>query len=121
MHFRTRKNVVQFIRTSYDEKTKAAKSTVVGRISLDSPLIGDELRSQLTESELAEAEIWIEGRGRISGLREELAALTLAETLAAANSWLARQGDSSAAGAVAADMLPHLQALRKTMRKNGLL
>ena len=121
MHFRTRKNVIQFIRTSYDENTKAAKSMVVGRIPLAEPEIDDELRAKLTDSELAEAQVWIEGQGRVARLREELAALTLAETLEAATSWFAKQGDSAVASMAVAKILPQMQALRKTLKKNGLL
>lgn len=121
MHFRVRKNVVQLIRTTYDNADKKAKATVMGTMLLDRPEITDALRAVLTEAEVKEAEAWIEGQYHTATLREELAALTLADTLSAANRWFARQGDSSAASTALASFLPEWHSLRKTLKDKGLL
>jgi hypothetical protein len=112
---------VQFVRTTYDVAGKKARAVVVGRMPLENPGITDELCAVLTDAEVKEAEVWIEGQGRLAKLREELAAMTLAETLALANRWFARQTDSGAAARAAANLLPELQALRRTLKTKGLL
>ncbi|MGR8936052.1 MAG: hypothetical protein ACU837_16990 [Gammaproteobacteria bacterium] len=121
MHFRTRKNVVQLVRTIYDQANKKPKAVVVGSIPLDNPVISDELRKKLTGEEIAAAETWINYYHRAALLRDELAALTLAETLRSANRWFARQGESEQACIAVAEMLPELQALRKTLKSSHLL
>ena len=121
MHFRVRKNIVQLVRTAYDATEKKPKATVVGRMPLDQPEITDELRSLLTPSEVVEAQDWISGQHRVAMLREELAALSLAENLELADRWFARQGDSQAAAAAAASTLAAWQSLRRTLKARGLL
>jgi len=121
MHFRLRKHVVQLVRTSYDPDTKKPKAVVVGRMPLKEPKLSAELRSQLTENEITEAEEWIEGQHRMNTLKEELAALTLPESIAAANRWFSRNADDPAAAALVPQLLPALQALRKMLRRKGLL
>ncbi|HKY91033.1 MAG TPA: hypothetical protein VJM11_08335 [Nevskiaceae bacterium] len=121
MHFRARRNVVQLVRTTYDDIGKKPKASVVGRIRLDRPVISEELRTALTENELREAQAWIEGNCRTQMLREELAALTLPETLALANGWFARNKDSPAAAAAAASLAGGLQALRRTLKSAGFI
>lgn len=117
MHFRTRKNVIQFVRTVYEQETKKPKAMVVGNIPLGKAVIGDELRAKLSEEEIIQAENWIKLHHHSALLKEELAALTLAETLTLANNWFARQGDIEAAHIAAVDILPVLQQLRKTLNK----
>jgi hypothetical protein len=121
MHFRLRKNVVQFIRTSYDRATKNPKATVVGRMPLRQPELSPELKRKLTEAEIEEAEAWIDGQHRMNTLKEELAALTLPESISLATRWFARNADNPAAAAIIPQLLPALQSLRKTLRKRGLL
>jgi len=121
MHFRLRKHIVQLIRTSYDPDEKKPKATVVGRMPLKQPELTPELRSKLTEHEIAEAEEWIEGQYRMNSLKEELAALTLPESISAAHRWLSRNADNPAAAAIIPQLLPVLQALRKMLRNKGLL
>lgn len=121
MHFRYRKNVVQLIRTTYNPETKKPKADVVGRLSMSEPVVTPELRAALTAEEVAEVEAWIKHQHRTALLREELAALTLAESLALANRWFARQGDSAEAGLAAVALLPELQTLRKTLKSSHLL
>ena len=85
MHFRLRKNVVQLVRTLYNPVTKRPKTVVVGRMPIDQPKLTRELKKMLTEDEIAEAEQWIDGQFRLNSLKEELAALTLGESISAAN------------------------------------
>ena len=121
MHFRLRKNVVQLIRTSYDPAKKKPRAAVVGRMPLSQPKLSPELKRKLTEAEIAEAEEWIGGQYRLHSLREELAALTLPESITLANRWLSRNADKPAAAALIPQLLPALQSLRKMLRKQGLL
>lgn len=117
MHFRIRKNVIQFVRTNYNPETKKPKAVVVGNIPLGKAVIGEELRAKLTEEELIQAKTWIKHQHHTTLLKEELSALTLPETLTLANNWFSRQGDTDAARIAAADILPALQLLRKTINK----
>jgi hypothetical protein len=121
MHFRIRKNVVQLVRTTYDPTDKKPKAAVVGRIPLGNPEVTESLRGALTPEEAVELEDWIAGQHRVAMLREELAALSLADQMDMAERWFARQGDSRAATAAAAEMLPAYQRLRKTLKSKGLL
>lgn len=121
MHFRLRKNVVQLVRTSYDPATKKPRAAVVGRIPLNQPQLSPELKRKLTEAEIEEAQAWIEGQYRLNSLKEELAALTLPESISLANRWFSSNADKPAAAAIIPQLLPALQALRKLLRKKGLL
>ena len=121
MHFRLRKNVVQLVRTSYNRQTKKPRTKVVGRMPLKRPRLTPELRKELTRDEIAEVKEWIEGQFRMNSLKEEFAALTLSESIAAANRWFSHNPDNPHAAAAVQQLLPELQALRKTLRKNGLL
>jgi len=120
MHFRLRKNVVQLVRTTYNNKTKKPQTEVIGRLSLIKPVITDELHERLSLSEIAETEASISNQYKMTTLREELAALTLAETLSMANRWFLKQRNSETAAA-AANLLPELQSLRKTLNSQNLL
>lgn len=117
MHFRTRKNVIQFVRTIYNQETKKPKAMVVGSIPLGKAVINDELRAKLSEEEIIQAETWIKQQHHAILLKEELTALTLADALTLANNWFSRQGDTEAAHIAAVDILPALQLLRKTLNK----
>ncbi len=117
MHFRTRKNVIQFVRTIYEQEAKKPKAIVIGSIPLGKAVIGEELRAKLSEEEIIQAEIWIKQQHHTTLLKEELSALTLADTLTLANNWFTRQGDTEAAHIAAGDILPALQQLRKTLSK----
>ncbi len=121
MHFRQRKNVVQLVRTSYNPLTKKPRTKVVGSMQLKQPELTKELRSKLTDDEIAEVEEWINGQFRMNSLKEELAALTLAETISSATRWFSRNTDNPAAAAVALQVLPEFKALRKILRTRGLL
>jgi len=121
MHFRQRKNVVQLIRTSYDPDTKKPRTKVVGRMPLSQPKLTRELKRKLTGAEIAEAKEWIDGQYRMNSLKDELAALTLPESIAAAHRWFSHNADDPAAAAIIPQLVPALQALRKMIRKQGLL
>ncbi len=121
MHFRLRKNVVQLVRTLYNPDTKKPRTVVVGRMPLKQPTLSSELKGKLTEDEIAEAEEWIDGQFRVNSLKEELAALTLPETISAANRWFSRNADNPAATAIALQLLPAFKTLRKMLRGKGLL
>ena len=121
MHFRLRKNVVQLVRTMYNPDTKKPKTVVVGRMPLKEPKLSAELRRKLTDDEIAESEEWIQGQFRTDSLKEELAALTLSESISAANRWFSRNAGNPAATAIALELLPAFKTLRKTLRGKGLL
>ena len=90
-------------------------------VPLKQPKLSPELKSKLTEDEIAEAEEWIDGQFRLNSLKEELAALTLAESISAANRWFSRNANNPAAAAIALQLLPAFKALRKMLRGRGLL
>jgi hypothetical protein len=121
MHFRIRKHIVQLVRTSYDPDGKKPKAKVVGRMPLSEPKLTWDLKRKLTEDEVAEVEGWIEGQYRLNSLKEALAALTLADSISAANRWFSRNPDSPVAAATALQVLPEFKALRKILRTKGLL
>ena len=121
MHFRIRKNVVQLVRTSYNPLTKKPRTKIVGRMQLKQPKLSKELKSKLTADEIAEAEEWINGQFRVSSLKEELAALTLSESILAANRWFSRNANNPAAMEIALQLLPAFKVLRKMLRGKGLL
>ena len=121
MHFRIRKNVVQLVRTSYNPLTKKPRTKIVGRMQLKQPKLSKDLKSKLTEDEIAEAEEWINGQFRTNSLKEELAALTLSESILAANRWFSRNEDNPAAMEIALQLLPAFKSLRKMLRGKGLL
>jgi len=121
VHFRIRKNVVQLVRTSYNPLTKKPRTKIVGRMQLKQPGLSKELKSKLTEEEIAEAEEWINGQFRTNSLKEELAALTLSESILAANRWFSRNEDNPAAMEIALQLLPAFKSLRKMLRGKGLL
>lgn len=121
MHFRVRKNVIQLIRTSYDSGKKRAVSSTIGSVKLANPVLGEMLRQQLSVAEIDEFESWMESHHRVNALREELAALSLPETLSLAEKWFAQENDSPAARRVALEVIFHWQELRKLFARNGLL
>ena len=121
MHFRLRKNVVQLVRTMYNPDPQQPTAEVVGRMPLKQPKLSPELKSKLTEDEIAEVGEWIEGQFRVNSLKEELAALTLSESITAANRWVPRNADKPAATAIALQILPEFKTLRKMLRGKGLL
>ncbi len=121
MHFRLRKKVVQLVRTLYNPDTKKPRTVVIGRMLLKQPKLSPELQSKLTEDEIEEAEEWIEGQFRMNSFKEELAALTLSESISAANNWFSRNTDNPAAMAIALQLLPAFKTLRKMLRGKGLL
>lgn len=121
MHFRVRKNVIQLIRTTYDEARKKGNNAIIGTVKLAQPELTAELRAALTADEIAAFESWVKTQRRGDALREELAALTAADTMAQAEKWFEREGDSVAARSAARDILIHWQSLRRLFTKNGLL
>jgi len=121
MHFRVRKNVIQLIRTTYDGSKKRGNNAIIGTVKLVSPELSDELRGALTAAEITDFETWLKTHRRSDALREELAALTAAETMAQAEKWFEREGDSVAARNAARDIIFHWQSLRRLFSKNGLL
>ena len=121
MHFRVRKNVIQLIRITYDAGKKKGVNTVVGSVRLNRPELSAELQLALTPDEVAGFSAWLNTRHRADVLREELAALTLVETLTSAERWFEREGDSEVARAAATDIVTQWQSLRRQMAKSGLL
>ena len=117
VHFRVRSNVVQFVRTTYDPDSKKPKAQVVGRVPKGAANIPDSLRKLLTEREVSEAEAWLLREQRTIALREELAARTLAESLAAANRWFSKQDNLAEHEWILSSILPEMQTLRKTIKR----
>jgi hypothetical protein len=121
MHFRIRKNVIQLIRTTYDGSKKKGTNDIIGSVSLSKPEISEELRSKLTEAETAAFQAWLDTQHKTKMLREEIAALSLADTLALAEKWFERENPSTASQLAAQDATLQWQSLRKVFAKKGLL
>ncbi len=121
MHFRIRKNVIQLIRTTYDESKKKGNSAIIGTVPMAKPQLSEELCRKLTVEEVSAFEVWARTQYRKDMLHEEIAALTLAETILTAEKWFRREGNSDAARAVADDIVFNWQALRRVLAKNNLL
>lgn len=120
MHIRIRNKVAQLIRTTYDPTRKKPKNTIVGRVPLSNPVLDPETRQALTEDEAREFESWALQQQRAQLLQEELDALTLADRMAKASRWIAREGDTPQTRAVGAGILANLQILRRSLKKIGM-
>jgi PHP family Zn ribbon phosphoesterase len=121
MHFRVRKNVIQLIRTKYDDGKKKGVNTIIGTVKLAKPELSADLRQNLTAEEIAAFEIWVKTHHHTDMLREEIAALTLTESINLAEKWFEREGNSAAAQTAARDIIFHWQSMRKLFVKSGLL
>lgn len=122
MHFRIRRHVVQLVRMTYDSAIKRGRAEVVGSVKLVDPVLPDALREKLTSAEQLEFEAWLATHHRVDQLKQELAALTLAEQMAQAQRWFERQGENQAeAQLVAYGLLRSWQPLRKVLKQHGLL
>lgn len=121
MHFRVRKNVIQLLRIQYDASQKKGINNIVGTVKLTNPELSGELRQVLTSAEAEEFHLWLNTKYRTDTLREELAALTLTDTLAHAERWFEREGNTHAARMVATDIVAQWQSLRRQISKSGLL
>ena len=121
MHFRLRKNVIQLIRTTYNESKKKGDNLIVGTVKLSNPKLSDELHAKLTADEITAFELWVTTQHHTEMLRAELAALTLAETMLLAETWFEREGQSIAARTAATDIMSVWQNLRRTLTKKTLV
>jgi hypothetical protein len=121
VHFRLRKNVIQLIRTTYNESKKKGDNVIVGTVKLNNPVLCDELREKLKTEEISAFESWLASQHRTEMLRAELAALTLAQTMLAAQTWFERETDLEQARASAADIMNAWQSLRRVLAKKILI
>jgi len=121
MHFRIRQNIVQLVRTEYDKETKKPKATIVGRLKRAKPELDEELKKALTPEEITEVERWMATDQRLQALKEEVASLSLAETMELAEQWFARQNGNEDARLVATQVVASWQRLRSQMRKHNAL
>lgn len=58
MHFRSRNQAVQLIRTTYEASRKRGKSQVVGRVPRSKLFLDDDLASKLTPDERREFDLF---------------------------------------------------------------
>jgi hypothetical protein len=121
MHFRVRKNVIQFVRVTYSPAKKAGVHELVGKLPLSRPVLSDELRSLLTADELAQFDQWLNAQHYVAQLRDDLAALTLPEAMQASERWLERVGASPSAQRLANEVVVQWHSLRRTLVKQGLM
>lgn len=121
MHFRIRKNVIQLIRTTYDDSKKKGMTTIIGTVQLAAPIISDNLREQLSAEEISAFDHWLNNQHRIIRLREEIAALSLTENLALAEKWFENTTDVNSASSLVPDIISRWQSFRKVLTKKGLL
>jgi hypothetical protein len=120
MHIRQRNQIAQLIRTTYDPATKKGKNTILGKVKLSRPELDDALRSELTDEELGQFEIWKRSQAQIAQLRSQMAALTLAEAMGEASRWLAANADSEDARVAATLIQGELPHLRKALKQFAL-
>ncbi|MDD2725037.1 MAG: hypothetical protein PHH59_13580 [Methylovulum sp.] len=121
MHFRVRKNVIQLIRITYDETKKKGNNVIIGTVKLSTPELSEDLQKKMTEAEISAFQGWLDTQHRTVMLREEIAALTLADAMVLAEKWFDRENQSSATHSTAQDIIFHWQSLRKVFVKKGLL
>lgn len=121
MHFRIRRHVVQLVRMTYDPSIKRGKAQVIGSVKLANPVLSNELLDKLTAEEAAEFELWVSTNHRANLLKQELAALTLAEQMDQARLWFERQDEQGAAQQTADELVRHWQALRRVLKQRELL
>ena len=119
MHFRVRKQVVQLVRMTYDSAIKRGRAQVVASVPLAQPELSPELRAQLTEEEIAEFDTWVATHHRQHMLKQELAALTLAEQIELARLWLEQQGERPVVGLLTEEWQRSWKALRRAIIKHG--
>ncbi|AJY51406.1 MULTISPECIES: hypothetical protein [Halomonadaceae] len=122
MHFRVRRHVVQLIRMTYDPSIKRGRAEVVGSVKLINPVLSDDLRAHLSSNELSEFDVWLTTHHRANWLKQELAALTLAEQMAQAQLWFEQQEEGQESAQLVADsLLRSWHPLRKVLKQRGLL
>lgn len=83
--------------------------------------LSNELRESLSPQELLEFDAWVRNQHRADRLKDELAALTLADGMSRAERWFEQEKESEAAHMVATEIVAQWQSLRKVLIKNGLL
>ena len=121
MHFRIRKQVVQLVRMNYDASIKRGRAQVVGSVKLSDPVLPDELRDALTPQEIDEFEQWVATQHRSHRLKQELAALSLAEQIDLAKQWFEAEGNSPTARITADEAQRSWKALRKKLIQLDIL
>lgn len=121
MHFRVRRNVIQLIRTSYDAGKKRGVNTTVATVKVTEPVLTAEIRALLTQEEIESFERWLTRHRHVEELKEEVAAMALVESLAAAQRWFEREGNSFIARDVAQDVMAQWLSLRRAWAKRGVL
>ena len=121
MYFRIHQNTVQLVRTEQDQQTKKPKATIVGRLKRAKPEMDEDLKKALTPEETAEVERWMVSDQRLQALKEEVAALSLAETMEYAEEWFMHQDGSEVARMLATQVAASWLRLRNQMRKHTAL
>jgi hypothetical protein len=119
MHFRDRGQVIQIIRTTYDPATKKGKNEIVGRLSKENPKIVDKWGDSLSPAERKEVTAFIDGSVTTLKLKGELAARTLTEQMALAESWFSTHTGGDAR-MLAASLVPAWTRLRNSLKKHSL-
>lgn len=119
MHFRDRGHVIQIIRTTYDATTKKGKNEIIGRLSKDNPKIAEKWGDLLTPAERKEVSAYIEGFGTLDKLKGELAARTLTEHMALAETWFSTH-KSEEARMLAASLVPAWTRLKTSLKKHNI-
>ena len=121
MHFRIRKQVVQLVRMNYDATIKRGRAQVVGSVKLSDPILPENLRSELTQQEIDEFEQWMATQYRSHTLKQELAALTLAEQIDLAGEWFKTEGNNATTRIVADEIVRSWKELRKQLMQHDIL
>ena len=118
MHFPVRSNAIPVIITTYDAKTKGAKSQVLGRIDRRTLGPTEQLRSACRDEEPKEVNAWIEQCRRTEAIKIEAAARTFGSQIGIASGWF-NNANAHGTRLVAGHLLPVLNKLRARLRRQN--
>jgi hypothetical protein len=119
MQFRERRKVIQLIRTVYDPSIKRGRAELVGRLDKTAPVLDDELRTALSEEEVAEVDAYLARRTHsISRESTRMAAQARAGHMRQAEAFFA--GPEGPEGAKpAAEIFAAWEDLKKALHRAG--
>jgi hypothetical protein len=120
MHFRFRGNNIQVVKSVKTEPGGKAVPTPIGSINRATLTISDKLRSNCTQAELEEIETWVKRYQAVDVIKQQHAAVTLPEQIAAAAQWFERANPEEARQ-IADDILTTNAVLRRVLNRRGLI
>ena len=120
MHFRFRGNNIQVVKSIKPDPAGKAVATPMGSINRATLAISDKLRTNCTPAELQEIEAWVKRYQAVDAIKQQHAAFTLPEQIAAAAQWF-EHASPEEARQVADDILTTNAVLRRVLNRRGLI